>query len=642
MRISRFFSNLPIERKFQFVAAVPILSILILSIGTYFSVKTFSRDESRLNHIYNVQSGAAEYMRLVVDLENGFRGFILTERQQFLQSYRVAKVRVESLGSSLLQMVERDETRRTLLKGVQQIVHQLIAERDQLLDEFQTGKTQDVIDHLESDAGQALMLTIREEMGRFDRLQVSLLRQALTISSKDRVFLMAVVVGGGCLALLFMIFPMLVIARSITGPIKDIANMVRTASGGHIPKVPAIDRNDEIGDLTRVLKSMNSQIQDYINQMEVSRAELRAVNSSLIASEAQYRGIVDYAPIGIYSAEGERITFSNHKNWMMAGKEVNESLDPETLWDAIHPDDRNEVRSAFMDCMAQNKDFEKVFRFLHHDGGICKVLSRAIPIREGEPQTSVYQGFNVDITALDQMRTELSRAERLASLGQFAAGIAHEIRNPLVGVGSTANLLLEEFPDQDPRRKDLLIILEEICRLDRIVNQVVDFARPREIFSSYFSIEEILEEVLGLVSEQLQTKRITVRWLPIPSGHPIHADRDQLKQVFLNTIQNAIEAMDSRGTLIIRIHPQDHGREMGLSISVRNDGKSIAPADLKQVFSPFFTTGKRQGTGLGLAICRNIVEAHRGHISLQSTPEQGTVVSIWLPLDQKTPVLTGS
>ena len=642
MQISRFFTNLPIERKFQLIAAVPILSIIVLSIATYFSVKTFSRDESRLNHIYNVQSGAAEYMRLVVDLENGFRGFVLTKRKHYLQSYRVAKVRVNSLGSSLMQMVQEDDAERALLHDVQQVVEKFSKERDLLLETFQGGNAQTVIDHLESDEGEALMLTIREEMGRFDRLQVSRLRQALTISSEDRVFLMAVVVGGGVLALVCMIFPVLVIARSITTPIKDIANMVSTASKGHLPEVKIFDRYDEIGDLTRVLSSMNSQIQDHINQMEGSRAELRALNASLVASEAQYRGIVDFAPIGIYSTEGERIVFSNHQNWIMAGKDVHDSPNPEDLWDAIHPEDREQVRSKFINCVGQKKDFEMVFRFLHKNGSICKVLSRAIPIWQGEAQEALYQGFNVDITALDKMRTELSRAERLASLGQFAAGIAHEIRNPLVGVGSTAHLLLEDLPDQDPHRKDLLLMLDEIRRLDRIVNQVVDYARPREIFPSPFFVEDIVEEALGLLNDHVNIKKILIERFPSSGRHEIYADRDQLKQVFLNTLQNAIEAMDSGGTLKFRIHSQRYEKELGVSVAIENEGKGISQADLQQVFSPFFTTGKRKGTGLGLAICRNIVEAHRGHISLQSNQGQGTVVLMWLPIHQNSQVLARS
>ena len=101
----------------------------------------------------------------------------------------------------------------------------------------------------------------------------------------------------------------------------------------------------------------------------------------------------------------------------------------------------------------QSEAFERVFRFLHQDGTTRRVLSRAVPIKDESGQTIVYQGFNVDITALEQMRAQLSRSERLATLGQVAAGIAHEIRNPLVGIGSTASLLLEEFEEGDLRRR---------------------------------------------------------------------------------------------------------------------------------------------------------------------------------------------
>ena len=108
---------------------------------------------------------------------------------------------------------------------------------------------------------------------------------------------------------------------------------------------------------------------------------------------------------------------------------------------------------AFSKATTQQVPFENVFRFVHPDGTTHKVLSRAVPIQDGQGDGSLYQGFNVDITAFEQMKEKLSRTERLATLGQVAAGIAHEIRNPLVGIGSTTSLLMEDFPPEDAKRR---------------------------------------------------------------------------------------------------------------------------------------------------------------------------------------------
>jgi signal transduction histidine kinase len=271
---------------------------------------------------------------------------------------------------------------------------------------------------------------------------------------------------------------------------------------------------------------------------------------------------------------------------------------------------------------------------VHQDGTIRKVLSRRIPIQDDQGRTVMYQGFNIDISALDHMQARLRRAERLATLGQFAAGIAHEIRNPLVGIGSTTALLLDDAAPDDPRRADLEIIFREIHRLDRIVNQIVDHARPRSIAPSWFSLSDVVHGALKLLESTLTEKALTVS-CQLPSGlPPIHADPDQIKQVFLNVIQNAVEASREGGTITVSAFEQTRGTEAGIAINVIDEGRGISPEDLSRVFEPFFTLGKRRGTGLGLAICRNIIELHAGDITVASEPGKGATVGIWLPLRQ--------
>ncbi|MDX1412509.1 MAG: CHASE3 domain-containing protein, partial [Nitrospirales bacterium] len=514
---------------------------------TYKSVQTFSHDEDRLNHVYHVQSAAAEYMRLVVDLETGFRGFVLTKQDQFLQPYQAAKTRVLTLGQSLQQMVKEEEALRIHVEQVQKLVQKLIDEKDDLIEEVKDGDEDEAIDYIKKGQGRRVMLTIREEMDRFDRREVELLRQALASSSKDRSYLMGVVIGGGGLALFLMIIPIQLIARSITGPLTALVKTVGNISGGRIPEVPVLDRSDEIGDLTRVMQAMTIQIREHIQRIEQSENELRALYKNLAASEAKYRGIVDHAPIGIFTMQGVHMIFSNRQNWILAGRDPDDSLDPEGMWETIHPADRDDVRRGFSTSVSQGVPFEKVYRFLHENGSVRKVLSRAIPIKNEKGEMVVYQGFNVDITALEQMRIQLSRAERLATLGQVAAGIAHEIRNPLVGIGSTTSLLLEEMQYDDAKVTDLNTILRETKRLDKIVNQIVEYAKPREIILVSFSICEMVRETLALLSEPLHTKHIRIEFTPT-DGHPLlQADRDQVKQVLLNAIQNAIEASPSEG-----------------------------------------------------------------------------------------------
>jgi PAS domain S-box-containing protein len=628
---NKFFVDLPIAKKLLFVSGVPVLAVLILSLVTYKSVETFSLDEDHLNNVYHVQSASSEFMRLVVDLETGFRGYVLTQRQPFLQPYLAAKQRVLSLGNSLRQMMQEVDSQRILIESAQKHVEHLMADKDRLIERVQAGHLEDALEYIEGDRGRLLMMAIREDMARFDRQEMELLRLALTSSSKDRAILMNVVIGGGSLALLLMLVPLHLIARSITGPLTTLVKAVENVSGGTIPEIPVFHRRDEIGELTRVMQTMGTQIRNHIRRIEQSEQELRMLNQDLSSSEAKYRGIVDYAPIGIFTAKKIHLIFSNRQNWILAGRNPDEALEPERMWDAIHPDDREGVREAFQDACHQGEPFERVFRFLHPDGTVRKVLSRAVPIQDEFGQTMVYQGFNVDITALEQMRAQLNRSERLATLGQMAAGIAHEIRNPLVGIGSTTTLLLEDIPEGDSRHQDLVTILKETRRLDRIVNQIVDYARPRDLLPVTFPLEDLIRESLQVLAEPMKQKAIQVEFHSSANPGPIQADRDQLKQVVLNMIQNAVEAMSMGGRLRVSIEEETHERVPGLRLKVEDNGKGISPSALPRIFEPFFTTGKHRGTGLGLAICRNIIESHGGEISAESQSDVGTTMTWWLP-----------
>lgn len=634
-RLFRFFSNLPIERKLLLTSVIPIVAVLLVSLFTYRSVRTFSDDEEQLNNIYLVQRKAAEYMRLVLDLQSGFRGYVLTRQEGYLQPYLQSHDRILTVGDMLEQMVHGREPQQTVILKTQLIVKRLITEKDQLLHAIKESHPVDAVHYIEAGRGRALMRQIREQMSQFDRLEQDQLSEALAKLAHDRSTMFSVILGGGTLALVLMVLTLHLIAGSITGPLANLAKAVRSAAGGVVPAVPALDRQDEIGDLTRVLNVMNAQIREHIARVEKSEAELRVLNQDLLASESKYRSIVDHAPFGIFTARGMSMVFSNRYNWVLAGLDPDKDDDPEAVRRAIHPDDRDRVLKDLAQAVEHNRSYETVFRFLHQDGTVRKVLSRWIPIQDADGHTVMYQGFNVDITAWDQMQARLSRAERLATLGQMAAGIAHEIRNPLVGIGSTAALLLEEVEATDPRRPELEIILNETKRLDRIVNQIIDYAKPRAFAPTLVALEDVLDETLTLLSGALSSKYTKVECATHPNLSRLEADRDQVKQVLLNVVQNAVEALGENGTLRIAAFDYLRKQEPGMMLKVTDTGAGIAPEDLPHIFEPFFTTGKHRGTGLGLAICHNIVEAHHGEIQVRSQPGIGTEVRIWLPLRQQ-------
>ena len=194
MRVAQLFANIPIERKLLLVSVIPILTLRVLSIVTYNSVQTFAQDEDRHNQMYHVQTTAAEYMRLVVDLETGFRGFVLAMQPKFLKPYDASKQRVLKVGQSLAQMVEHDKEQYAQIEQAQSLVQQLMKDKDRLIEEAKHGHPEKALHYIESETGRALMLGIREKMARFNHREVKVLRKTLERTSQDRSFLLNVIV----------------------------------------------------------------------------------------------------------------------------------------------------------------------------------------------------------------------------------------------------------------------------------------------------------------------------------------------------------------------------------------------------------------------------------------------------------------
>ncbi|HET9962793.1 MAG TPA: ATP-binding protein [Nitrospiraceae bacterium] len=638
----QFLTDLPIARKLLLASIIPALTLLILSILTYRSVDAFSEDEGQLNNLYYSQRLASEYLRLVVDLETGFRGFVLTHQERYLFPYRTAQDHVLNLGRTLESQVYDYPEQRRLLQSVQELVKQFVTEKERLINAAKAGHSEEARRYIEEGKGRVLMLKIRQDMAQFEHLEEAALNQRVIKLGQDRDAMLTIILGGGLFALICLVSALHFIARSITTPLKRLATAAVSSQPGMIPTTPALARRDEIGHLSRAMHDMSRAIRSHIETVERSEAELRQVNAELAASEAKYRTIVDYAPFGIFTTQGMRFKFSNRYNSVLAGLDPGEEEDPEAVRRAIHPEDRERVLTEYAQAVEQDQPYETVFRFLHADGSVRKVLSRRIPIKDATGNVALYQGFNIDITELEHMQGRLRRAERLATLGQVAAGIAHEIRNPLVGIGSTTSLLLDDTDEQDARRADLQLILQETKRLDRIVNQIIDYARPRELVTVPFDMAALVQEVIKMLDEPLAKRRVRATVAGPPTPPVVQADRDQLKQVLLNVVQNAIDASADGETIEVTIGVPDQAAEPSVMVAVSDLGVGISPAHLPHVFEPFFTSGKRQGTGLGLAICRNIIEAHSGDITIESTSGQGTTVRMWIPLRQQPRMQGGS
>jgi PAS domain S-box-containing protein len=249
-----------------------------------------------------------------------------------------------------------------------------------------------------------------------------------------------------------------------------------------------------------------------------------------------------------------------------------------------------------------------------------------------------------DITLLKQMQTEVIRMDRLASLGVLSSGIAHEIKNPLAGIKSLAQACDEEFPEDDSRREYLARIIRQVNRLDDLLRTFFAYAKPKPPDRSPHPLHEILKEVSHLLAKKMEEARIHyVADIP-PELPSVMVDAQQIQQVFLNLLLNAIDAMPDGGKLavfasesksslngMIRKTPQEEQPAVDfVEILISDSGMGIPEDKLETIFNPFFTT-KPSGLGLGLSIVYRIIEEHCGDIRVTSGPSQGTQFRIYLP-----------
>ena len=249
--------------------------------------------------------------------------------------------------------------------------------------------------------------------------------------------------------------------------------------------------------------------------------------------------------------------------------------------------------------------------------------------------TGAILAFN-DLSQIKALEEEKRRIERLASIGAFMSGIAHEIKNPLVAIKTLAELLPEQYDDEEFRDTFTKVTLNEVDRIDALVRRLRTLSSGSTVPLHPLNILTPLEETLSLVSGELTRHHITVKrdyQSPVP---PIMGDHDQLKQVFVNLCLNSAEAMGEVGTL--RVTVESRGKPAGqpseLIIQIADTGPGIPAEHLSTIFDPFFTL-KEQGTGLGLAICRGIIDHHRGSITAANGSEDsGAVFMVKFPVAQ--------
>ena len=267
------------------------------------------------------------------------------------------------------------------------------------------------------------------------------------------------------------------------------------------------------------------------------------------------------------------------------------------------------------------------------------VVTAPLAVRSGGVEAAV--AVLRDMSRLHQLESEVRRGETLASAGRMAVGLAHEIRNPLGAIRGAVQLLDRELGPESSLHEYTRVLLSEVDRVNRIIEMLLNLAKPAPIHPMPLNLHQLLERIALLSEETARDRRVTIVRRYDPSLPPILGDEDRLLQVFHNLVRNAIESMADGGQLMLVTRVSlgqlfgkvdlGSGQRTMVEVLVTDEGAGIPVAARARIFDPFFTT-KEGGLGLGLAICHQVLEQHRGAIQVDSAEGRGTTVTCFLPI----------
>ena len=264
------------------------------------------------------------------------------------------------------------------------------------------------------------------------------------------------------------------------------------------------------------------------------------------------------------------------------------------------------------------------------DGTFYWVDTTIVPLAGADGRPEQYVSIRYDVTERKRLEAELVRAAQLSLVGELAAGLAHEIKNPLAGIQGAVDILIRRRDPSDPEREALENVRHEVARIDATVRTILDHARPRALQRAPASLVDAVRRAVLLAGDHAEGAGLPVRIALEAECDEcvVSIDAAQIEDAVLNLILNALEAIDGEGSICVRVRVE----EATAFVEVEDSGRGIAEADLQRVFNPFYTT-RPGGTGLGLPAVRRIARAHGGRVDVRSTPGLGSTFTIRLPAE---------
>jgi PAS domain S-box-containing protein len=352
--------------------------------------------------------------------------------------------------------------------------------------------------------------------------------------------------------------------------------------------------------------------------------EKKESDHALLENEQRYRRIVQMSPEPIVVHSNGVLIYLNDSALEMFGTNKQDDLIGSSIFDFIHPEQHEILKNRLLQF--ENNEYQLEYlqcNVVRLDGQLIETEITSAEVFNYLGR-SVIQSVIRNLSARKRNDEFLRNTDKLSAIGQLAAGVAHEIRNPLTALKGFTQLLMKRHDDSKPHFE---IMLDELERINFIVNEFMQLAKPQAVEFKEHHLESILETIISILETQAIMNKVQINVSFDKGLTPIYGDESQLKQVFLNIIKNAIEAMPNGGNLRIQANLQNNH----VVLQFIDQGCGIPKDQISRLGEPFLTT-KEKGIGLGIMVSYNIIEAHKGTMFFESELNQGTTVNIILPL----------
>lgn len=441
---------------------------------------------------------------------------------------------------------------------------------------------------------------------------------------KNQVITLAVVSVSIIVIIIF------VLAHGITHPILQLVQGANAIGKGDLRHRISVNSRDEVGVLASEFNKMAEKLEEFYAGLEL---KIRERTAQLRESEEKYRESINLANDAIFTLDVKtaQIIDSNKKAEELTGYSKYE-LSKKKIWEIVPEYDREKTERLLVTINRERSGMLDNLDCQHSDGRLIPTSISACVIEHGNKET--IQWICRDVTERKRMELQLIQAERLAAVGELAAGVAHEINNPLGGLQNFVKMMIKEPGNVSQNLGFLDLMSEGLKRIEVIVKQLMAFSRPYSLHMSSHNLNEIVEGSLRFVDHRIKEQSVHLEKVLFPNLPEIYGDADNISQVIINIIVNALDSMLNGGSITIKTGYCDY-QPSSIQIEIADTGCGIREEIINKIFNPFFTT-KEMGSGLGLAISKRIIDDHNGSIAVKSRPGEGTIFYICLPVRKVT------